>query len=47
MPDGLCNLAKYICPRETADEYFAYLDTVYAEKKGYSNRLRKIIETRL
>lgn len=32
---------------KTADEYLAYLDTVYAEKKGYSNRLRKIIETRL
>ena len=32
---------------KTADEYLAYLDTVYAEMKGYSNLLRKIIETRL
>lgn len=28
------------------DDYFAYLDRVYAEKKGYSTRLKKIIETR-
>ena len=26
------------------DEYFNYLDKVYAEKKGYSDRLKKIIE---
>lgn len=28
------------------DAYLAYLDRVYAEKKGYSERLKKIIETR-
>lgn len=26
------------------EEYFAYLDRVYAEKKGYSNRLKEIIK---
>lgn len=28
------------------DAYYDYLDRVYAEKKGYSGRLKKIIETR-
>lgn len=28
------------------DDYFAYLDRVYAEKKGYSDRLKNIIKSR-
>lgn len=32
--------------RLTKDEYFAYLDRVYAEKKGYSGRLKAIIQSR-
>jgi hypothetical protein len=28
------------------DDYFAYLDRVYAEKKGYSGRLKNIIKSR-
>lgn len=28
------------------DDYFAYLDRVYAEKKGYSDRLKNIIKLR-
>lgn len=32
--------------RLTKDEYFAYLDKVYAEKKGYSSRLKAIIQSR-
>lgn len=28
------------------DDYFAYLDRVYAEKKGYSGRLKAIIQSR-
>ena len=28
------------------DEYFAYLDRVYAEEKGYSGRLKAIIQSR-
>nr|DAI33446.1 MAG TPA: Mannosyl-glycoprotein endo-beta-N-acetylglucosaminidase [Caudoviricetes sp.] len=32
--------------RLTKDEYFAYLDRVYAEKKGYSSRLKAIIQSR-
>lgn len=31
------------CRRLTRDEYFAYLDRIYAEKQGYSERLKKII----
>lgn len=34
------------CRRFTRDEYFAYLDRVYAEKKGYSDRLKNIIKSR-
>ena len=34
------------CRRFTRDEYFAYLDRVYAEKKGYSGRLKAIIQSR-
>jgi len=30
----------------TRDEYFAYLDRVYAEKPGYSKRLKAIIKDR-
>lgn len=32
--------------RLTKDEYFAYLDRIYAEKKGYSGRLKAIIQSR-
>ena len=32
--------------RLTKDEYFVYLDRVYAEKKGYSSRLKAIIQSR-
>lgn len=34
------------CRRFTRDEYFAYLDRIYAEKKGYSGRLKEIILSR-
>lgn len=34
------------CRRFTRDEYFAYLDRLYAEKKGYSDRLKNIIKSR-
>lgn len=34
------------CRRFTRDEYFAYLDRIYAEKKGYSGRLKAIIQSR-
>lgn len=34
------------CRRFTRDEYFAYLDRIYAEKKGYSDRLKNIIKSR-
>lgn len=30
----------------TRDAYFAYLDRVYAERKGYSERLKNIIKSR-
>ena len=28
------------------DEYFTYLDRVYAEKTGYTNRIKAIIKTK-
>lgn len=34
------------CAGKTESEYFAYLDRVYAEKKEYSKRLKRIISER-
>lgn len=45
--DCLCDYAIWqsIYARgKTENEYFAYLDRVYAEKGGYSDRLKKIIK---